>query len=141
MYTRAGGYYGVWEFSNTSDPGSLQNNLIIDCPTALYRDEITISRTTEAALNNPASTTQGTAASSSGNLGPTTVANFAAVNFVSASDLHLTASSPVGVRTGGKDTSQSTCGAAGTSSCGNVTTDRDGKARTLPYSMGAYEQD
>jgi hypothetical protein len=123
----------------TSDPASFQNNLIFDCPTALYRDESTTNRTTEASLNTAASTTQGGATTAAGNLGPTTIANFAAVNFVSASDLHLTASTPATVRDGGKDSSQSTCGSAGTSSCGNVTTDRDGFTRTVPYSIGAYE--
>lgn len=157
IFTIAGGTRnGVFEANSSSDPVSFQNNLIFDCPTALYRDEAASARTTEAQLNAPANTTQGTAASSSGNLGPASVANFAAVFFVSASDLHLTASSPLNVRCGGKDTSQSTCGSAGSSNCGGVIKDWDDLVRTASltgtcvgasntgaagYSIGAYEQD
>lgn len=140
IYTTGGiTRYCVEENSGVTDIDSFQNNLLFDCPTALYRDEGATNRTTEAELNNPAMTTQGTAASSSGNLGPTTIANFAAVFFGSASDLHLTAATPTAVHSGGKDASQSTCGALGASSCGNVNTDRDGNPRTVPYSIGAYE--
>jgi hypothetical protein len=70
--------------------------------------------------------------------GNVTVANFAAVNFVSGTNLRLTSSTPASVRTGGLDASLSICGAGGTTSCGSVSIDRDGGVRTTPFSMGAY---
>lgn len=138
IFSKAGGSrYGVFEFSMNADPVSLQNNLIFDCPSGLYYDEVSNNRLTEANLNNVSQTTQ--VGPANGNLGPTTVANFAAVNFSGASDYHLTASTPASVRTGGRDTSQSICGLTGTTSCGNVLIDKDGLTRTVSYSMGAYE--
>ncbi len=129
----------IYEAVVSADPRSFQNNLLFDCPTALYIDESVNNRVLEADLNNVGNTTQSGAAS--GNIAPPTIANFAAIFFQSASDLHLTASTPAAVRTGGKDASQNTCGSTGTSSCGNVLLDRDGVTRTVPYSIGAYERD
>lgn len=158
IFTTSGGQrFGIYESGVSTGALSLQNNLLFDCPTALYYDQTTLTNhTTEAAINNPANTTQGTAASSSGNLGPASVANFAAVFFTSASDLRLTSSSPLNVRCGGKDTSQNSCGAAGSASCGSVSKDFDSLLRTTGlsgtctgasntgaagYSIGAYEKD
>lgn len=233
IFTEAGNAilrYGVYEANGTSNPASFQNNLITDCPTALYYNGGATAITTEANLAVPANTTGGTVASTSGNIGPTSVVNFAAILFTNIPvafdiaqdggdggfayngststletnttcanyivgqfieynadgvarsisgcstaslsgivtfspvlsiasantkpiriwgtnstnlvyDYHLTNSTPAAIRNGGKDTSQSTCGSAGSSSCGNITTDRDGTTRTLPYSIGAYEKD
>lgn len=157
IFTQGGaGRYCVIETGGSGDPGSFQNNVLFDCPTALYRDENTTNRTLESDLNTAASTTQGSAGSSSGNLGPASIANFAAMNFLSASDYHLTSSSPLNVRCGGKDTALSTCDSGGASSCGGVTKDFEGILRTATLtgtcvgasntgasglSMGPYEKD
>lgn len=233
IFTEAGNAtlrYGVYEANGTSDPASFQNNLITDCPMALYYNGGASPITTEANLAIPANTTGGTVASTSGNIGTTTIANFATILFsnvpvafdmaqdgadggfayngstttletnpscanytvgqfleyladgvartitncstatgsgiitfspalsVSSGntrpiriwgtngtnfvvDYRLTNSSPAPIRNGGKDTSQSTCGSGGSSSCGSVTTDRDSTTRTGPYSIGAYEKD
>lgn len=158
IYTSSGNQrFGIYESGVSTGALSLQNNLLFDCPTALYYDQTTLTNhLTEIAINNPANTTQGTAGSASGNLGPASVANFAAVFFTSASDLHLTLSSPLNVRCGGKDTSQNSCGAAGTANCGAVTRDFDSLSRSTGltgncagasnpgaagYSIGAYEKD
>lgn len=136
IYSGTGGSnkWGVYENNGTSNPLSFENNLIFDCSNGLYFDDATMARTTGPELIITGNTTD-----SGPTLGNLTIANFAAVSFQSSTDLHLTASTPAAVRTGGKDTSQSTCGSTGTSSCGNVTTDRDGLSRTVPYSIGAYE--
>lgn len=127
--------------AGTSSPVTFQNNLIFDCPQGLYVNNPGGAFNTDVQINDFNNSTQmsGTA---SGNIGATSIANFAAVNFVSASDFHLqNPATPAIIRNGGKDTSASTCGATGTSSCGGVTTDRDGNLRTVPYSIGAYERD
>lgn len=157
LFTIAGtSRYCYVEGDAGGDPTSFQNNLLIDCPTALYSDELGTPRTLESQLNTAAMTTQGTAASASGNLGPTSVANFAAVFFTSATDLHLTSSSPLNVRCGGKDSSLATCGASANASCGGSLKDLDNFLRTATlsgnctgasntgaagYSIGAYEKD
>ncbi len=61
-------------------------------------------------------------------------------------DYHLTASTPAAIALGGKDTSEETCGAGNSQSCGAVLTDLDGVVRTgagagSAYSVGAYERD
>lgn len=230
VFTEAGTLrYCVREAAAASDPASFQNNLLTDCPSALYNNNGSLI-TTEANLAVPANTTGGTVASSSGNIGPTTIANFAAIFFTNMPvafdisqdggdggfayngststletnttcanytigqfleysadgvarsisgcstaslsgiitispalaaasantkpiriwgtnstnlvyDYHLTNVTPAAIRSGGKDASQSTCGSAGSSACGNISADRDGTVRTLPYSIGAYEKD
>lgn len=140
-----GSRYGVVEFSAFSDPSMLQNNLFFDVPNGYYLDEGTTARIMENDLNNFSNTTQG--GPSSGNMAMSVAANFAMVNFVSATDLHLTATTPLNIRCGGRDTSLAP---------ESVTTDLDAVTRTASlagtcagasnsgaagYSIGAYERD
>lgn len=230
MFAGAGpsGRYGFWEDDSSSDSLSFQNNLIFDV-TVAYTDEWSNARTTQAHVNTSGNTTQGTAASSSGNVGPDTVGSVPYFFFANtpqkfdvtidggdagstydgtsttleitnctgytngqfieydgdgvartiiscstgtgsgvvtfspalastsvrareirlwgtnstnlAIDYRLTASTPATLLYGGKDASQSTCGSLGASGCGNVTHDLSGNARTVPYSIGAFERD
>lgn len=149
--------YCIYESDPMADPSSVHNNLVFDCGNGLYLDNSpNVVRNLESDLNTSANTTQGLPTSASGNLGPASVANFAAVNFVSSSDLRLTASSPLNVRCGGRNTSGSNCGPGNTAACGNVTSDFDSILRTASltgtcvgasnagaagYSIGAYEKD
>lgn len=140
-----GSRYGVFEFTATSDPISLQNNLMFDLPSGFYFDENSTARILEGDLNLPANTVQ--LGLASGNMANSVAANFAMVNFISATDLHLTAATPLNIRCGGLNTSGPP---------GNVSDDFDSVTRTLGltgtcagasnmnaagYSLGAYERD
>lgn len=56
-------------------------------------------------------------------------------------DYHMTASTPSAITQGGLNAAQNVCGSTGNLSCGNITTDKDGKLRPTsdPYSIGAYQ--
>jgi hypothetical protein len=111
--------YGLYEATISGDAAVLDNNDLFGCATALYHNwggspaDIK-DLTTLHALSDT---------SASGNV-------VVDPGFVSASDWHLQPSSPATVRTGGID--ESSLG---------ISTDMDGKPRTVPWSMGAYEQD
>jgi len=141
IYTTAGPTtrYCVYENTTTGSPASFQNNLLTDCGTALYLDGDSTPRFLDTDLNTVGSTT--TSGPASGNIGPSTVASASAINFTSTSDWHLTALTPSQVLTFGKNTNSQTCGLTSASSCGGITTDRDGNPRTINYSIGAYERD
>lgn len=111
--------YCVEEGNDTSDPASLRNNDLWDCPTALYRDEGATNLTTDILVNGLGDIT------SSGN-----IANIdpAFVNRAGG-DWHLKAATPSTVRQGGLDLSAF------------FTKDKDDVARTASWSMGAYEHD
>lgn len=133
-----GSTYCMWETNGSCNPASLQSNLVFDC-TVFYRD-LANGNLSLAQMNTATQSTQGLAATASGNVN---VVNFAALYFTSATDLHIKSTTPVGVKQGGKavQTGQNTCGALGTASCGAVDTDKDGSTRTSPLSIGAYEMD
>jgi len=62
------------------------------------------------------------------------------VGTLSDDDWHLLTSDPT-ITQGGKDASGATCGShQAPRSCGAVTADYAGLARTVPYSIGAYEK-
>lgn len=160
MYSTStvGSRYGVQEGTATSYPTSFHNNVIFDTPTGPYWDQsAAIGLTLQVDLNDYTKTTANViSGAAGGNMGPAVVTNFAAVNFASASDLHLTASTPLNIRCGGKNTATTVCGNTSLMNCGNVTNDFDAILRTASvagtctgvsnpnaagYSIGAYEKD
>jgi len=155
--------YCIYESNAGDNLDSFENNVLFDCPTALYRDvSAPANLSTETQLNTPALTI-GAGRPSQGNIAladdNVTLLTFALMNFTSATELKLTATSPVNVRCGGKNTNAATCGASANVSCGGVTSDSLQAIRTpsltgscttpsLPrhgsavgYSIGAYEID
>ena len=118
LFTSAGtNRYCISEWSNTnSDPAQFTNNNLFACQTALYHDEAITEITTISDVNALLDITGGTG----GNISVDPL-------FVSADDLHLTASSPASVTQGGLDLST------------YFTNDKDGLERTIPWSIGAYE--
>jgi hypothetical protein len=143
--------YGVrlWD---TLATGSFQHNLVAGCA-VLYEDHGATA--TSAAELNGLDGTSGTACETTrfdGNLasslsveqlfvdadGPTNDFADSAAN-----DLHLLlATDPDGVATGGRDTGAHDCGSCTLPvTCGEVTLDADGRPRTPPPSLGAFEKD
>jgi hypothetical protein len=122
--------YCVHETDANSDPTALRNNVLFDCPTALYRDEGNTAGNTAitdiAAVNMLMDTT------SSGNISTDPMfvdrdgADDDPTTFVD-NDWHLSGASPASVTGGGLDLSA------------QFTSDADGVARTAPWSIGAYE--
>jgi hypothetical protein len=100
------------------EPVSLRNNDLFGCGTALYFDEAANNLISIADVNALTDTT------ASGNISIDPVF----VN-LAGGDWHLTPSSPPAVTQGGLDLSPA------------FTIDKDGKARTAPWSIGAYELD
>lgn len=109
--------FGIYEDNPPSDPTEVNNNDIFNCKTALYLDEGSTAITDIAVLNALPETNDNISKDPSFGEG-----------------LHLQATSPEKVRTGGLD------GAAPAQNWG-FTTDKDGNTRTAPWSMGAYEYD
>lgn len=123
----------IWE-GNTVDPALLQNNDLFNCPAALYAAQVvggtgncsfhsgSNCHTQIADVNNETLTTQGAPGTADGNISVDPV-------FVDAAsgDYHLGVTSPVTVTGGGLDLSPT------------ITTDKDDFARTVPWSIGAYE--
>ncbi len=128
---------------------NFRNNLLLECPTALYRDVSdsgTSNLTAIADVNDEATTTQnGTPATVGGNL---TAANLAAVGFVDfPTNVHLTPATPSNIRLQGLNAALVACGPGGFWGCGGVADDLAKNLRTCPtvgvdcYSMGPYEID
>ncbi len=123
------------ELVDGSDPANLLNNDFFGCPT-LYMDSVVggwTSITAVADLNNAALTTQGAAATSTGNLFvDPVIADFDGpdndIQTWADNDWHLSIASPASVTQGGLDLSAF------------FSNDLDALARTLPWSLGAYEQ-
>lgn len=120
--------YCVYESGSEASPSSFNNNNIYDCPTANYLDTPNPNTFTQiCAGGNPGDSDCSNVLSTptgSGNVS----ADLAFVNLV-GEDWHLTASTPATITQGGFNHS------------GLITTDKDGVARTVPWSMGAYEFD
>ena len=130
----AGGSYRVciYEMQGNENPAAVMNNDLVECPSALYADFIGGSGgncpfnssfnclVDAAAVNALTDMTIG----SSGNVSVDPL--FADPG---EPDYHLSTNSPVEVRQGGLDLSA------------DFIDDFDGALRTVPWSMGAYEQD
>ena len=115
------------EYYATADPVSVRNNVLFDCPTALYRDEASLNLTNIDDVNNLMDTV------ASGNLStdPMFVDRDGADNDLTTfadNDWHLSGASPASVTEGGLDLSA------------DFDVDLDGIARSVPWSIGAYEQ-
>ena len=120
-----------WEDSGASNPAALLNNDLFDCPTALYVDFVPAGGTcpfwgngnclTDVAAVN-ALADMSTGASGNVSLDP-------AFADRAAGDWHLTPASPIEIREGGLDLSA------------EFSDDFDGLPRSVPWSMGAFEQD
>lgn len=112
--------YGVWVSDSSCALSSLKNNDLFNCPTELYYNSGSTAGYTDdecgiAFLNE--------FPNAAGNVR----ANPAFVE-AGAGNWRFTAPSPVGVTQGGL-------------TIAGVTLDRDGNARTTPYSIGAFEKD
>ena len=128
---------------------NFRNNLLLECPTALYRDVSdlgTDNRTAIADINNEATTTQnGSPATIGGNM---TAPNLASVGFADfPADVHLTADTPANIRLNGFNAALNACGPGSFWGCGGVTNDLSQDPRTCPtagvdcFSVGPYELD
>ncbi len=111
--------YGIYESTISGDTAQVRNNDFYNCTTALYHNwgGSPTDITEIAALHAMGDT------SANGNMVVDPL-------FVSTTDRHLQQTSPMEVREGGLD--QSSLG---------IHTDMDGNPRTIPWSIGAYEQD
>ncbi len=120
--------YGIYESASTGDPLEVKNNDVFDCPTALYYDD-DLSKNYKVICPGPL-----------GNFGDmgcvTQLSTPSGMNNISKDpkfegpdDWHLSTSSPIEVTGGGLDLSA------------DFQTDKDGKPRTVPWSIGAYEYD
>ena len=131
----SGTRWGIHETDEVSDPASVRNNTIFDCPDALYRDEDSVSIT---AVDQAITTGEGTRTLEFwGNINEGSTGMF--VDF-SGGDWHLVDTAPLNIRGGGIIIS-------------GITSDKDGIARTATaptgmtnicaagWSMGAYEKD
>jgi hypothetical protein len=127
--------WGICEKDKVSDPASVRNNAIFNCPDALYRDEDSVSIT---AVDQDITTGEGTQTlESRGNINDGNTSMF--VDFPGG-DWHLTGAAPLNIRGGGIPVS-------------GITSDKDGAARTTStptgmtnadaagWSMGVYEKD
>ena len=120
--------YCVHETDANSDPTALRNNVLFDCPTALYRDEGNTAITDIAAVNMLMDTTSSGNVSTDPMLVDRDGADDDPTTFVD-NDWHLSGASPASVTGGGLDLSAL------------FTIDADGVARSVPWSIGAYEKD
>ena len=126
----------IGELDSDSDPKSLMNNNLFDCPLALYSDNDGSGILTDVAnVNDFNNTTQDNINKpSTGNV--SIDPDFADIdgldddiNTMEDNDWHLTASSSTSITQGGLNLSSS------------FTSDKDGITRTVPWSLGAYEKD
>jgi len=114
--------YGIVEQGASSSPNELRNNDIYNCPDALYVQSTTANLTAISAVNS---------LPGSGN-NVSTNPSFKQMTWTAAgwttTDWHLTSSTPAAVTQGGETLSGTDLGV-----------DRDGIARTVPWSIGAYQ--
>ena len=131
----SGTRWGIHETDEVSDPASVRNNTIFDCPDALYRDEDSVSIT---AIGQDVTTGEGAQTLEFwDNINEGSIMMF--VDFPDG-DWHLTSAAPLDIRGGGVAIS-------------GFASDKDGSARTTTtptgmtnpgaagWSMGAYEKD
>jgi len=124
LFIRSGSYgYGIYEADVNSDPASVKNNDIFNCPTALYYDEASSSKTISEVNNLDAAY--------SGN-----ISQDAQLANKLGFDWHLGMSTPCVVSQGGLDLSGDT---DFPEDAGGDKVDRDENKRDGSWSMGAYE--
>lgn len=118
LFTTAGtNRYCFYEANSTSDPAAFNNNDLFDATTALYYDEGTTSINTLAGINGLPDIAS---------VGANVTADPLFANR-GTGDYRLQSSSPVTQ--------------AGLDLTATIPADKDGVARTVPVSIGAYEQD
>ncbi|MBN2534150.1 MAG: hypothetical protein JXB88_14770 [Spirochaetales bacterium] len=136
IFTEGGGtQWGICEKDDVSEPESVRNNTIFNCPDALYRDEDSVSIT---AVDQNMTTGEGTQTLEYwGNISEGNTGMF--IDF-SGGDWHLAGTTPLNIRGGGRTIS-------------GITSDKDGIGRTTStptgmtnagaagWSMGAHEKD
>jgi hypothetical protein len=139
----------IYEDDSSSKPSSLQNNLFISAPIALYRDS-SGNLDDAASINAMNDSLLGGGNMRVDNNITTLLTPELLFVDVDGPDDDLSTmddndwrlqTDDTAITEGGKDTSVDTCGSAGTYDCGDATIDRDGVNRTLPVSIGAYERD
>jgi len=117
--------YGIYENYGDSDPKTLEGNCLFDCPSGLYYDEDTRKAYMAVGPEGQFVLPDGTAMTT-----PRGKANITAVPVLGpAPDLRTSPGSPEAVLRGG------------VALPAGFDLDRDGRKRTLPYSIGAYEVD
>ncbi len=115
--------FGIREQFDFSDPVSVKNNSVYNCTTGLYRDH-------ENPFDYMTQVDSGTFSDGSGHTLTTPVGTGnVSANANLDSGFNLTASTPVSVSSGSGDLSSL------------FTTDFNGSARTVPWSIGAFERD
>ena len=142
----------IVENGPAASPLSFENNLLFDCPTALYAEYDASGACADLSqhncltsiddVNDATRITTGTGVAA-GNL---TAADLDTLAFSGApsGDYRLTPSTPAAVRKLGKDTSKASCGTGSSASCGSVLLDAAGVDRSCPtegldcYSIGAF---
>ncbi len=117
--------YGIYENYGDSDPKTLEGNCLFDCPSGLYYDEDTRKAYAAVSPEGQFILPDGTAVTT-----PRGKANITAVPILGpAPELRTSPGSPEAVLRGGVALPPGS------------DLDRDGRKRTLPYSIGAYEVD
>ncbi len=122
---------GIYEGQSDSEPQTVRHNTIFDCPDALYYDNDTAANWTDIAAMESGLSSEGVNASNNLSVDPV----FADQG---GGDWRLTASSSTSVKTGAQDQSGSSIFPEDDS---GAKVDRDGRSRTAPWSIGAYECD
>lgn len=147
---------GIWSGSPTITNNVLVSGATGNSTTVLYNQGVaspiatnnilmTTGGTSQTCHNMPSNIENNYYINCTGAAGSNTSTTLAAANFSGGTtysygfDFHLTAGSLAALQTGGRNAGTSVCGTAGNLNCGNVTTDKDGVARTAPYSIGAFE--
>jgi hypothetical protein len=117
--------FGIYENYGDSDPKALEGNCVFDCPGGLYYDEDTRKAFTGVSPEGQFILPDGTVMTT-----PRGTANIMAAPLLGpAPDLRTSPESPQSVRGGG------------VAFPSGSDLDRDGRRRTAPYSIGAYEID
>jgi hypothetical protein len=126
LFTRGTGKaFGIYENYGDSDPKILEGNCIFDCPSGLYYDQDTRKAFAAVSSEGLFVLPDGTAMTT-----PRGKANISVTPILGpAPDLRTSPDSPEAVRRGG------------VSLASGLDLDRDGRRRTAPYSIGAYEVD
>ena len=127
----------LFDYAELTD---LRGNAFVGCSGNFYQYGSTLL-TRIVDVNNPALLGQSPTPAGGGNY---EVASFGALGLDAT--YHLTSATPANIRFGGIDTRTAKCGRATNTSCGNVTNDKAGAARTCPsagacVSIGPFERD